>query len=686
MAKVNQKDRYRQRAALCYEIAATMFGDKAISMKRLGDIYAGLIEDFDKPRTEGFLVTGSSDRPKCVKCGKAMRHTYSLPHTNTLPAMQAFCCDGCRETIICKVSVTDVENGSREKLAEIRSAVLEEFGESLGSTPEQEDVSAKLDTPKHVIKPRTNAETKEEGEDKSIGVDANTAHDPETLDRPMRELLPAAVEDITGPEPPDTSPRIDAPAGLVHTEGDSAGARRLGHDKGLDPEPPETAASLDDLANLLYRQGDFAGARPLMERALTIKEKALGPEHPDTAAGLDNLANLLYSQGDLAGARPLLERLLTIRDNAFGPDDPNTNRVRYNYARLLSDMGHAAEALAQSQAARASHKKVLGPNHDWTKDSAGLSARLLFRHVLDSLSRPSDELLVDESELKAQLVEGPEVRPNSPPPQPPSTTGKPVGNEARRTRIIARSRTKKAQQNRRAAPAKQPSPDPTSNQPIASAEATCDAATDHEHPDTAASLYDFANLLHGQGDLAGAQPLYERALVIYDKVLGPEHPDTMASLNNLANLLHSQGDLEGARRLIERSLAIHDNAFGPEHPNTNRVRDNLVRLLSDMGHADEALARSQPGPGSNKKVLGPDHRESKVSAGVSTQHQRVVKGNEGHPYSPPSRSSSSSSSTTAKEVGIETKRARIFARSKPEKTQQSPLEHFTIRLTISGVG
>ena len=182
-----------------------------------------------------------------------------------------------------------------------------------------------------------------------------------------------------------------------------------------------------------------------MERALAIKEKVLGPEHPDTAAGLDNLANLLYSQGDLAGARPLLERSLTIRGKAFGPEDPSTNRVRYNYARLLSDMGHAAEALAQSRAAQASHKKALGPNHHWTKDSAGLSARLLFRHVLVSLSRPSDELLVDGSEVTAQLVEGGEGRPNSPPPPPPpSTTAKPVGNEARQTRIIARSRPKKA--------------------------------------------------------------------------------------------------------------------------------------------------------------------------------------------------------------------------------------------------
>jgi hypothetical protein len=56
-----------------------MFGDKATSMKRLGDIYAGLIEDFDKSRTDGFVITGKNDRPNCVKCGKEMRLAYSLP-------------------------------------------------------------------------------------------------------------------------------------------------------------------------------------------------------------------------------------------------------------------------------------------------------------------------------------------------------------------------------------------------------------------------------------------------------------------------------------------------------------------------------------------------------------------------------------------------------------------------------
>jgi hypothetical protein len=61
-----------------------------------------------------------------------------------------------------------------------------------------------------------------------------------------------------------------------------------------------------------------------------------------------------------------------------------------------------------------------------------------------------------------------------------------------------------------------------------------------------------AALLHARGDLAAARPLYERALTICEKRLGPEHPYTARSLNNLASLLENQGDLAGARRLHER--------------------------------------------------------------------------------------------------------------------------------------
>ena len=85
---------------------------------------------------------------------------------------------------------------------------------------------------------------------------------------------------------------------------------------------------------------------------------------------------------------------------------------------------------------------------------------------------------------------------------------------------------------------------------------------------------------HGRAAYSAARPLYERALAIREKALGPEHPKTAMSLNNLALLLRAQGDLAAARPLFERALAIREKALGSEHPDTNRTRCHLARLLN----------------------------------------------------------------------------------------------------------
>jgi Tetratricopeptide repeat len=50
-------------------------------------------------------------------------------------------------------------------------------------------------------------------------------------------------------------------------------------------------------------------------------------------------------------------------------------------------------------------------------------------------------------------------------------------------------------------------------------------------------------------------------------------------LNSGARLLQAKGDLVGARPLYQRALAINEKVLGPEHPNTHRVRNNFARLL-----------------------------------------------------------------------------------------------------------
>jgi tetratricopeptide (TPR) repeat protein len=104
----------------------------------------------------------------------------------------------------------------------------------------------------------------------------------------------------------------------------------------------------------------------------------------------------------------------------------------------------------------------------------------------------------------------------------------------------------------------------------------------------------FGGLLHDLGELAEARLLFERALAIREKGVGPDHPDTAMSLNNLARLLRDQGDLAAARPLQERALAIFENVFGPEHPNTAKCLVNFAHLLQAQGGLREGAWSRAP--------------------------------------------------------------------------------------------
>jgi tetratricopeptide (TPR) repeat protein len=128
-----------------------------------------------------------------------------------------------------------------------------------------------------------------------------------------------------------------------------------------------------------------------------------------------------------------------------------------------------------------------------------------------------------------------------------------------------------------------------------------------EHPETAQSLNNLAALLQDQGDLAGARPLYERALAIREKALGPGQPGTAQSLNNLAALLQQQGDLASARPLFERALATREKALGPEHPSTAQSLNDLALLLQYQGDFAGARPLLERALAILETSLAPDH-------------------------------------------------------------------------------
>jgi hypothetical protein len=98
---MDQKERYRRHASLCYEIAAGMTGERAASMTRLGDSYTALAVDADQP-LNSFVPAKKYAEPQCRKCGAPMHVALTLPRTDIMPAMQAFRCDACGVTLIWK--------------------------------------------------------------------------------------------------------------------------------------------------------------------------------------------------------------------------------------------------------------------------------------------------------------------------------------------------------------------------------------------------------------------------------------------------------------------------------------------------------------------------------------------------------------------------------------------------------
>jgi len=134
-----------------------------------------------------------------------------------------------------------------------------------------------------------------------------------------------------------------------------------------------------------------------------------------------------------------------------------------------------------------------------------------------------------------------------------------------------------------------------------------------DHPDTATSLNSLAGLYQDQGQLDEAVPLYQRALAITEKVLGPDHPDTATSLNNLASLYRDQGQLDEAAPLYQRALAIWEKVLGLDHPDTAASLNNLALLYRDQGQLDEAAPLLQRALVIWEKVLGPDHPNTATS-------------------------------------------------------------------------
>ncbi len=131
-----------------------------------------------------------------------------------------------------------------------------------------------------------------------------------------------------------------------------------------------------------------------------------------------------------------------------------------------------------------------------------------------------------------------------------------------------------------------------------------------EHPDTLNSVNSLAGLYWRQGKYEQAEPLLQRALTTFERLLGAEHPDTLGTVNNLAVLYWNQGKYEQAEPLYQRALTTKERVLGPEHPSTLHTVNNLANLYADQGKYEQAEPLYQRALTTYERVLGPEHPDT----------------------------------------------------------------------------
>jgi tetratricopeptide (TPR) repeat protein/predicted Ser/Thr protein kinase len=123
----------------------------------------------------------------------------------------------------------------------------------------------------------------------------------------------------------------------------------------------------------------------------------------------------------------------------------------------------------------------------------------------------------------------------------------------------------------------------------------------------ASSLNTLGGLAFLQGKHQEAIALCQRALIVWEQVLGPGHPRVTHALGNLGVVLHAQGKYAEATELHRRSLAIIEMALGAEHPSVTYSLNNLAASLYLQGARAEAAGAYRRALAVGEQAVGREH-------------------------------------------------------------------------------
>ena len=140
-----------------------------------------------------------------------------------------------------------------------------------------------------------------------------------------------------------------------------------------------------------------------------------------------------------------------------------------------------------------------------------------------------------------------------------------------------------------------------------------------DHPQTLATAGTLGGVLANSGDLAAAEPHFQR---VYDgqlRVLGAEHPNTLNTLSNLGNMQMEQGKFELGYASAQMGLAAAMRTRGLDDPTTCMFQRLMARVLIKQEKYEEAQELAQLAVDGAVSVYGENSGETTLALDMLLQ-------------------------------------------------------------------
>ena len=134
-----------------------------------------------------------------------------------------------------------------------------------------------------------------------------------------------------------------------------------------------------------------------------------------------------------------------------------------------------------------------------------------------------------------------------------------------------------------------------------------------ESSEAAHLLHETAFYLFERASLVRVEGLYQQALTLHRKVLGPRHSDVATDLHRLALLYREQGRYTEAEELFRHALQIREQMLGTENPRTAESFYELGRIHSIQGKYREAEEPYNRALKMRERTLSPNHPDIAAS-------------------------------------------------------------------------